>query len=66
MKKFWMLILLNPNPSFNATPTKRHHKYEEAKKEAERLCEKDRKDFGILELTEYVKYPKISFKWKKI
>jgi len=62
VKKFWMVIRINPETS---VASKRHNSPEEAKAEAERLLNKEKTDFAILETTEYVEYPKPKFDWKK-
>lgn len=62
MKKFWMII----RASGETTSTKRHESLEDAKKEAERLCVKEKAEFITLEATSIVGLPRPPLNWTEI
>jgi len=64
LKSFWVVLRLAGRSTSIYSTHKIHDSLEEAKKEAERLCAKEKSDFAILEALEYVEYPRPDFTWK--
>ena len=59
MNTFFLVIRENPeNDSFSTNPKVKHATFEEAKTEAERLCEKEGKRFFIFEVVGYTEQAK--------
>jgi len=62
MKKFWMVV----RAIQGSCPQRRHETLQDAKLEAERLCQKENHFFVILEATEWVGRPKQPLEWHKL
>lgn len=61
-KKFWMVLRANGS----STSSIRHETLDEAKKEAARLCTKEKQEFYVLEAVEFVEIPLPDVDWQKI